>query len=75
MAKLSFTHFFIFALIVISAVTVVPQAEAGSCKTTISKNGCDPLACRETCTHKYNGNGACTNVGLPLPVCVCEHPC
>ncbi|KAF5196759.1 hypothetical protein FRX31_013654 [Thalictrum thalictroides] len=73
MAKLSFTHFFIFALIVVSAVTVLPQAEA--CKTTIWNINCDPLACEETCTHTYKGNGACTNVGGPHPVCVCEHPC
>ncbi|KAF9620328.1 hypothetical protein IFM89_011063 [Coptis chinensis] len=48
------------------AVAVIPRANAGTCQLKLFKDGCDPLACREQCTHQYNGNGACTDNGTAL---------
>ncbi|KAL5712402.1 hypothetical protein ACHQM5_014581 [Ranunculus cassubicifolius] len=80
MAKASF----LLILIVFSAIAVSemaqaispqassPQSHMDPCKRILFHYGCDPLACRETCTHQYHGNGECVDNGTEWQQCVCR---
>ncbi|KAL5731337.1 hypothetical protein ACHQM5_004076 [Ranunculus cassubicifolius] len=75
MAMQSLTSLTFLVLIVFSVAMTLPSQSAGQkCEKTlpIISGYCDPLSCRETCSHGYkNGVGHCD----PIKLCVCVYDC